>query len=209
MQILDPQVGAYLEGWLPPRDPVLTEMEKLAASKGFPIVGPLVGRLCFQMVKLVGARRIFEMGSGFGYSAYWMALALPEGGKIICTEGNKDNIERARIFFDQGGLTERAEFYHGDALELIQQFEGQFDIILNDVNKRDYPKVLDVVTPRVRPGGVLITDNMLWHGRVVEKQQDPDTEGVLKYTEVLYASREFWTTIVPLRDGVALSLKLA
>ena len=208
MQILDPRISDYVESLLPERDSVLHEMERLAQEKNFPIVGPLVGRLCYQMVRLVEARRVFEMGSGFGYSAYWMALALPENGKIICTERSEENIKRAEKFFQEGGQAEKVEFRHGDALEIIQTLEGQFDVILNDIDKRLYPQSLDLIVPRLRTGGLLITDNILWHGRVLEKSQDPDTEGVVKYTKWLFDSKELWTTIIPLRDGLALSLKL-
>ncbi len=208
MQILDPRISDYVESLLPERDSVLHEMERLAQEKNFPIVGPLVGRLCYQMVRLVEARRVFEMGSGFGYSAYWMALALPENGKIICTERSEENIKRAEKFFQEGGQAEKVEFRHGDALEIIQTLEGQFDVILNDIDKRLYPQSLDLIVPRLRTGGLLITDNIFWHGRVLEKSQDPDTEGVVKYTKWLFDSKELWTTIIPLRDGLALSLKL-
>ena len=208
MQILDPKISDYVESLLPERDSVLHEMERLAQEKNFPIVGPLVGRLCYQMVRLLEARRVFEMGSGFGYSAYWMALALPENGKIICTERSEENIERAEKFFQEGGQAGKVEFRHGDALEIIQTLEGQFDVILNDIDKRLYPQSLDLIVPRLRTGGLLITDNIFWHGRVLEKSQDPDTEGVVKYTKWLFDSKELWTTIIPLRDGLALSLKL-
>ncbi|NIR72877.1 O-methyltransferase [candidate division KSB1 bacterium] len=160
------------------------------------------------MAKATKAKRIFELGSGFGYSAYWMTLALPENGKIICTERSDENIKLAKNFFQQGKLLGKVEFHKGDALELIQQFEGQFDIILNDVDKQYYPRALELVVPRIRTGGLLITDNLLWHGRVVAPDNDPATQGILQYTKNVYASKELLTTIVPLRDGVGISLKL-
>ncbi|MFQ5752461.1 MAG: O-methyltransferase, partial [bacterium] len=156
----------------------------------------------------IHARRIFEMGSGFGYSAYWMAQALPDNGKIICTESSEKNINTAKEFFQRGGLSEKVEFHKGDALELIQQFEGQFDLILNDVDKERYPESLELIVARIRKGGILITDNMLWHGRVVESNPDRSTQGVLQYTKSVYTSKELWTTIIPLRDGVGISIKV-
>jgi predicted O-methyltransferase YrrM len=208
MQILDAKIYQYMTDLLPQPDSILQEMEQLAEERHFPIVGPLVGRLCFQLAKAIEAKRIFELGSGFGYSAYWMALALPEDGKIFCTEGSRENIRLARDFFQRGGLESKVEFLHGDALELIQQTEGLFDIIMNDVDKERYPTVLDIVIPRLRNGGLLISDNMFWHGQVIEANPDAGTQGVLEYTKSVYESEEVWTTIIPLRDGVGISLKL-
>ncbi len=208
MNLLDPEISRYLDELLPDRDPILLEMEKLAQDRQFPIVGPLVGRLCYQLVKTIHASRIFEMGSGFGYSGYWMAKALPENGKIICTESSTENIKRAANFFERGGLANKVEFRQGDALEIIQQVDGPFDVILNDVDKEDYPRALELMVPRLRKGGVLITDNLFWHGRVVEPHPDRATQGILQYTKSLYSSKELYTTIIPLRDGVGVSIKL-
>jgi len=181
MNILDQKIDRYLTELLPTHDPILLEMEKHASERNFPIVGPQVGRLCFQLVKMVNATRIFEMGSGFGYSAYWMALALPNDGKIICTEKSSDNIQLAREFFGRGYLLDKIEFRQGNALEVIQEYDEPFDVILNDINKEDYPRSLNLILPRLRAGGVLITDNLLWHGRVVEANPDAST-------------KEFWNT---------------
>lgn len=208
MNILDPQIDRYLSDLLPARDPVLLEMEKLAEERNFPIVGPLVGRLCFQLAKMISAARIFEMGSGFGYSAYWMALALPAGGKIICTEKSNENIQLAQDFFNHGGLADKVEFRKGNAVDIIQKLDGQFDLIMNDINKEDYPKSLDLILPRLRTGGVLITDNLIWHGRVVQPDPDAGTRGVQTYTRMIVEHPNLWTTVIPLRDGVGVSLKL-
>jgi len=207
--MLTPEINDYLEDLLPQRDPILLEMEELAERESFPIVGPLVGRLCAQIVQMIPARRIFEMGSGFGYSAYWMARALPDGGKIICSESSASNIEKAKSYFDRGGVSHLVDFHEGDALEIILQIEGQFDLIMNDVDKEQYPKVLELAVPRLRKGGLLITDNLLWHGRVLDENPDRATQAVLNYTKSLYESKHLWTTILPLRDGVGLSLKLS
>lgn len=209
MHLLAPDINAYLEGLLPERDPILLEMEELADRENFPIVGPLVGRLFAQLVQMIQGRRIFEMGSGFGYSAFWMAQALPDGGKIICSEGAVGNIEKAKAYFTRGGLLDRVEFREGDALEIIQQIEGQFDLIMNDVDKEQYPDVVQLAVPRLRKGGILLTDNLLWHGRVLDDNPDRATRAVVNYTRSLYDSKHLWTTILPLRDGVGLSLKLS
>ncbi|MCG8604933.1 O-methyltransferase [bacterium] len=206
MTILDPQIDDYLQRMIPKRDAILAEMEQLAAERGFPIVGPLVGRLCYQLVKMTGARRILEMGSGFGYSAYWMAMALPKGGRVIATEASKDNLELAEAFFRRGDLLDWVDLKHGDALEIVSEVNGQFDIIVNDIDKEDYPKSLDLILPKLRHGGVLITDNMLWQGRVIEAR-DAATQAIVDYTRRLYEHEELYSTIIPLRDGVAISVK--
>ncbi|MFQ5706162.1 MAG: O-methyltransferase [bacterium] len=208
MQLINAEIDRYLLEVTPRRPSILQEMEALARERNFPIVGPLVGRLCQQMVLATGAKRIFEMGSGFGYSAFWMAMVLPEEGKIICTERSQENIDLATAFFRRAGLLDKADFLRGDALDIIQEVEGQFDIIMNDVEKERYPQALDLMVPRVRKGGFIITDNMFWHGRVVEPNPGPDTMGVLQYTRRVCESKELLTTIIPLRDGVALSLKI-
>lgn len=207
MNIVDPKIEKYLSALLPERDAVLQEMEKMAAVQEFPIIGPLVGRLCYQLAKSIHAVRILELGSGFGYSAYWLAKALPEKGKIICTELSAENLKMAKDFFKSGGLIDKADFYEGDALEIIQQLEGQFDLIMNDVDKERYPESLCHIVARIRTGGLLITDNMLWHGRILDSNPDHQSQAILQYTKNLYEARDLWTTIIPLRDGVGISLK--
>jgi predicted O-methyltransferase YrrM len=207
MRTIDPQISGYLTEIIPKRDAILTEMEQLATERAFPIVGPMVGRLCYQLVKMTGAKEILELGSGFGYSAYWMAKALPSDGKVILTEASKENLALAEGFFVRANLLDKAELRHGNALEIISEVDGEFDIIVNDIDKEDYPKSLDLILPRLRRRGILITDNMLWQGRVVEEIRDPATQAILDYTKRLYEHEELYTTIIPLRDGVALSLK--
>ena len=138
MDIIHPDINNYLDVLLPERPRVMQEMEKLAKDRNFPIIGPQVGRILYQYTKLIGAKRIFEMGSGFGYSAYWFALALPEDGKVICTEAASNNIDLAEDYLKAAGLLHKAEFKKGDAIKILSQTSGPFDIILNDVDKDDY-----------------------------------------------------------------------
>lgn len=207
MEIVKANIEEYVTHLPAENDPVLQKMEALAVKEDFPIVGPLVGRLCSQLVKMVNAKRIFELGSGFGYSAYWMAKALPDGGNIICTEWSAENIQRAKRFFQETSLENKVEFHQGDALEILEKHDGQFDIIFNDIHKELYPVSLEIIVPRLRPGGVLITDNLLWDGLVLTENPDETTECILEYTKQIYASPELYTTIIPFRDGVGVSLK--
>ena len=184
-------------------------MEIYGQEHNFPIVGPTAGSFLHQMVLLTNPKRIFEMGSGFGYSAYWMAKALndPEA-KIICTEGATKNATRATSYFERGGIADKIDFKIGNALEIIEETTGFFDIIYNDIDKHEYPIAFQKAIPRLRKGGMFITDNLIWNGRVMGKDNEPSTVGVRELTRLLYESDQFFTTIVPLRDGLAVAIKL-
>jgi predicted O-methyltransferase YrrM len=208
MPIVDPRIERYLEELTPARDPVVAEMETLAAGRRFPIVGPLVGRLLFQLARAIGARAVFECGSGFGYSAWWFARAVGEGGRVVLTEGSIENCERARDYLSRAGLSGRVEIRQGDGLEILAAAAGPFDLIFCDIDKHQYPRVHPLLGARLRRGGLFVCDNLLWSGRVAGPERDPDTEGIRELTRLLYADPDLLTTILPLRDGVGISLRL-
>lgn len=209
IDLLNRDIDRYLNRLHRIEDPVPAEMEQLAAERNFPIVGPQVGRLLVLLTRLRQAKRILELGSGFGYSAYWFARALGSDGELILTEYRAKNLEQARTFLQRGGFSCRLDFHAGDALQLLDQIRGSFDIILNDIDKRDYPRAFDRASVRLNPGGLLITDNVLWSGRVLDPQpDDQDTQGVLDYTDRCFRHPDFFSVILPVRDGVAVSLKL-
>lgn len=208
--MIRPEIEGYLQRWVPDRDTVLREMEQHAAIRTFPIVGPLVGRLLAQLTSLVGAQQILELGAGFGYSAYWFARALPENGRVLAVERAVDNARLGQEYLERGGLTSKVQFVVGDGLELIQGLDGPFDIIFVDIEKEQYPASLALTLPRLRRGGLLITDNMLWSGKVVDaKSRDASTRAIQEYTRLLYETPNLYTTLIPLRDGVSVSLKLS
>jgi caffeoyl-CoA O-methyltransferase len=201
-------VDNYLYSMLPKRDEVLVEMEDYAAKHDVPIVGPAVARVLQQLAMLVNARTVFELGSAIGYSTIWWAQAVGEKGRVIYTDGDKKNAERARGYFERVGVTNRVTIHTGDALEFLSEQKQEFDIIFNDVDKEDYPRVLRLVSPRLRKGGLFITDNVLWSGRVAEKNPtDASTKAILEFNRKLYDAKEFYTTILPIRDGLAVALK--
>jgi len=208
MDIVNAHIVEYLLNVTPDRDDTLADMEQYALARNFPVVGPLVGRLLYQFAKMSRAERIFELGSGFGYSAYWFAKALGKDGRVICTDGNPDNAEHAQVYFHRGKIASKITFLVGDALKLIDEVEGQFDIIFNDIDKHQYPRAFRKAVPRLRRGGLLITDNALWSGKVLNHKPDSDTAGILTYNRLIYSSKELFTTIIPLRDGVSVSVKL-
>lgn len=208
MDILEPAIESYMESLLPSRHPVLVEMEAEAARRGFPIVGPLVGSLLALLARAVGARRALELGSGFGYSTFWLAQALPADGHITAIEADPDNARLAREYLARGGLEDRATFKTGDALELIEAESGHFDLIFNDIEKHSYPEVPAKTLPRLRTGGLLISDNALWGGRVTDSYPDTWTAGVQAYNRLVASDSSLTTTIIPIRDGVSVSLKV-
>ncbi len=206
-------IDEYVHGLLPERDDVLREMEERAQQRKIPIVGPAVGRFFFQLAQMIGAQTVFEMGSAIGYSTIWWARAVGGVGRVVYTDGDRRNADEARRYFARAGVAERIDIRVGDALELLSEEKGLFDIIFCDVDKDDYPRVLKLATPRVRKGGLFVTDNTLWHGRVIAAPGSPEaemetTKAVLEFNRALYASREFYPTLLPLRDGVSVGLKL-
>lgn len=209
MEITHPELEAYLEGLLPRRHPVLVEMEQEARRRGFPIVGPLVGSFLELIARSIGARRVLELGGGFGYSAFWFAQALPGEGRVVAFEHDPENVKLAQSYLEKGGLAGRVVFKTGDALELIETEPGPFDIIFNDIDKDSYPLVPPVALPRLRDGGLLISDNALWYGRVASPPDSEWTAGVQAYNRMVSSDDTLMTTIVPIRDGVAVTLKLA
>ncbi len=214
----DERVENYIYAMLPEREPVLQEMERQAKERDIPIVGPAVGRLFYQYARLLNAKTIFEMGSAIGYSTIWWANAVGAGGKVHYPDGSRKNADEARRYFQQAGVADRIEVHVGDALEILSERKEQFDILFNDVDKHDYPRVFQMAAARVRKGGLFITDNALWSGRVAyaagnpgltkESERQQQTEGVVELNRLLYSSQDWFTTIVPLRDGVAVAMRL-
>ena len=204
-----PAVEKYIYDILPDRDPVLREMEQQARERDIPIVGPAVARVFYQYARLINARKVFELGSAIGYSTIWWARAVGEGGEVFYTDGDPKKASEASGYFQRAGVKDRIHVGIGDAVEQFSKQKQEFDIVFNDIDKEGYPQVLDVVLPRLRRGGLFITDNVLWSGKVTqEKAKEESTRAIQEFNRRLYAMPEFFTTILPLRDGVAVSVKL-
>jgi caffeoyl-CoA O-methyltransferase len=201
------KIDGYLLSVLPKADPVLARMEKLALERGFPFIGPLVGQLLELLTRAAGARRVLELGSGFGYSAMHFARALPEDGVVVCTDGDSKNALKAEEFFRLARMLSKLEFHVGDALTEMDRTSGFFDIILLDVDKESYPESFRRAWPRLAVGGLFIADNLLWHGRVFTKDDQPSTRAVREFTQLIHDTPGAHTSILPLRDGVSVTLK--
>ena len=187
-------------------DPAVIAMEARGSKYNFPIVGRLVGIFLETMAKTINAERIFEFGSGYGHSAYWFARAMGENGTVICTDADKDNRQLAEQYLSQAGLWSQIDFQVGNAQEIFKSSEGNFDICYNDVDKGDYPEVWRMARERIRPGGLYIADNVLWHGRVaIENPVDivPGwTEAILEHNQLIFNDKDFDAFVNPTRDGV-------
>jgi len=205
--ITDPKIEKYMYDLLPPRDEVLAEIEAYAAEHKVPIIGPAVARFLASLVTLTKAKRIFELGSAIGYSTIWLARAAGPDAELHYSDGNPANAERARGYFKRAGVSGQIHIHVGDALTALASTAGSFDVIFNDVDKEGYPAVLDAAPERIRTGGLLITDNTLWGGRVLDPKSSTD-EGVSVFNQRFFASPLFYPALLPIRDGVSVGVKL-
>ncbi len=210
LQPVHPEVAAYLESLVPPRPPELEAMEAEAARTGFPIIGPAAGYFCYLIARLAGARAVFELGSGFGYSTAWFALAVREngGGVVHHTVWDAGLSRRARRHLAVLGLGELVRYHVGEAVQTLRDTPGPFDLVFNDIDKAGYPASLPVIRDRVRPGGVLIADNLLWQGRVLDPgDRSAETEGIREFTRLVTTDPGWAATVVPIRDGLLLAYR--
>lgn len=202
------KVHKYLDKVTPARPEVMAEMESYARKNGFPIIGPLVGRFLYQMATLSKARNVLELGSGYGYSAYWFSQAMGKRGRIVMTDGDKKNKKMAMDYLERAGLKSEFDFRVGNALRIARRLKGPFDIILNDIDKQGYPNTIETAARLLRKGGLFITDNIIWSGRVCDRDQDKTTKKIVEFTDKLYRDSRFFTTVLPLRDGISVATRL-
>jgi caffeoyl-CoA O-methyltransferase len=209
--ILIPDIARYLDSLVPPRPPELQAMERIAEASNFPIIGPASGQLCYLVARMIGARRVFELGSGFGYSTAWFARAVREngGGEVHHVVWDAELSSRARTHLEKLGYRDTVRFHVGEAVETLRATDGPFDLVFNDIDKRGYPASLDVIAAKLRPGGVLIIDNLLWSGRILDPEDhSPDTVGVREVTRRIMESDRWIASIVPIRDGVLVAYRV-
>jgi len=206
--LLVTDIENYLDKHVMPRHDVIKEMEDYAAEIEFPIVGPQVGQLLFILTRLSKATRVFEVGSGFGYSALWFGLAMGSRGQVIGTEYSEENISRAQDYLRRiDTLRSTIVFQNGEGIDILSETNDTFDIIFNDANKEDYPKIADLALPRLKKNGLLISDNVLWHGEVANVNPDSKTQGIIEYNKKIFNSEHYFSSIIPIRDGISVSIK--
>jgi len=213
---MEPLVAPALDAYLldlaksQHHDPVLEEMEERARQQGFPIIGPAVGRLLEVAARGIGTRRVMELGSGYGYSAYWFARAVGPSGSVVCTDGNASNARDAEAYLRRAGLWDRVRYRVGDALAGLAAEPGDFDVVYCDVEKRGYPECWQAASERIRVGGMYLCDNVLWSGRVADPgDSSDDTVAIREHNRLVCADTRYVSSIAPLRDGVMLALRVS
>jgi len=208
--LLPPHLTDYLTDLVPDRPQEMQEMEAYAEKIGFPIIGPVSGYLCYLVARMIGARRVFEMGSGYGYSTAWFAKAVDEngGGEVHHVVWDEELSKQARQHLGVLGYDGIVRYTIAEAVKTLKQTPGPFDIIFNDIDKEGYAASLPVITEKLRSGGMLIVDNMLWHGSVFDVQnRSASTTSIRKLTEMLVSSPDWIASLVPVRDGVMMAYK--
>ena len=214
MNITDPKIEEYIKAHLARHDePVVLEMEAEAKEKDFPIVGRMVGVVLEILARSIQAKRVFELGSGYGYSGYWFSRAVGPQGELHLTDGDPENEGKARDYLGRAGLWDPVTFHVGDAVESLTSVEGEFDIVYCDIDKHGYPAAWKAARERIRVGGLFICDNTLWSGRVVPDFDGEDrraewTAAIKEMNEAIAADEDFLSTILPIRDGDTVALRL-
>ncbi len=206
------EMQAYLISLIPERDPEIRAMEAYAQENGFPIVGPASAQFCYQIARMMGAKRVFEMGSGYGYSTAWFARAVQEngGGEVHHVVWDEGLSQKARQHLSTLGYAGIVQYHVNEAVQTLQETEGPFDLIFNDIDKQAYADSLAVIEKKLRPGGVLLVDNMLWQGLVYKEGEEPteDTKGIQELTRLLTTDPSWIVSLLPLRDGVMMGYKV-
>jgi predicted O-methyltransferase YrrM len=211
---MDDAVEDYLTGLarLEHDDPVLVEMEARAEEHGFPIIGRSTGRYVELAARSVGARRVMELGSGYGYSAYWFARAVGPGGRVICTDGNPANAALAEEYLRRAGVWDRVRYRVGDALDGFAAEPGDFDVVYCDVDKLGYPDCWRAARERIRVGGLWLCDNVIWSGHVAtgtDRDGLPGwTAAIQEHNRLVAEDDRFVGSIVPVRDGMMAALRV-
>jgi caffeoyl-CoA O-methyltransferase len=204
------QINDYLSTLVPDRPDEMKEMEAYAEQTGFPIIGPVCGYLCYQVARMISAHSVFELGSGYGYSTAWFAKAVLEngGGRVHHTVWDEQLSQQARAHLEKLGYNSFMEYHVAEAIQTLESTPGPFDLIFNDIDKECYPESLPMIHQKLRPGGVLIVDNLLWGGHVFDEDgNDRSTEGVRELTRLLTTDPDWISTIIPIRDGMMLAFR--
>lgn len=210
MTLLSQEVAQHIDSLVPTRPAELAEMEAHAAATEFPIIGPAAGQFCYVMARAAGAKRVFEMGSGFGYSTAWFARAVQEngGGEVHHVVWDEALSAQARRWLAMLGYQATVKYHVGEAIETLRGSEGDYDVVFNDIDKQDYPASLPVITEKLRSGGLMIVDNILWSGRIFDPDDhSPATEGVRELTREVTADPRWSVTVAPIRDGLLVARK--
>ncbi|MFW5911142.1 MAG: O-methyltransferase [Halolamina sp.] len=212
-------IQRYVRATGPSHSEIQSEMAAYADEHDFPIVGPDAGAVLRLLARLTDAERVVEFGSGYGYSATWFLAGGADG--IVLTEIDADELDMAREFLSRAGVADRATFEHGDALEIVEAYDGPFDVAFLDHDKKRYAMGFDVVREKVPEGGVIVADNMTKGPVDVELLADyfadgtalPDdagdgNRGVVEYVEHVRTHPAFESFVLPVGSGLCLSTRV-
>lgn len=206
---IDSRLAEYIDALANRGGDALTKIEDEGLADDWPIVGAAEGSFLHILARAVGAHRILELGAAIGYSGTWWARALPPDGELITVEADPDTAKMAEANLVRMGVKDRVRILVGPAEEILEDLDGPFDLIFVDINKEGYPKVLEGCIRRLRVGGLLVTDNVLWHGAVADpRDRTKDATAIRTYNERLAKDPRMLASILPLRDGVSVALKL-
>jgi predicted O-methyltransferase YrrM len=209
MKIVDPRVETYMAARLSRFDePVLLEMEAEAAARDFPIVGRNVGVTLEVLARSIGARRVIELGSGFGYSGYWHSRAVGSEGELHLTDGDPENEHKAGDYLGRAGLSGPVRFHVGDAIDTLSMLDGDFDIVFSDIDKRQYPDAWRSARERIHVGGLYICDNVISYGSGNVIEGGGAADAVLEHNAMIADDERFVSTIVPTREGVMVAVRI-
>jgi predicted O-methyltransferase YrrM len=212
-RIVPDAIERYLSGLNHQSDAVLAEVAREGDAQQLPLVDAEVGALLQVLARAANARRVLEIGTAIGYSGIWLARALPPGGMLLTMEMNAERARVAKANFERAGVADRTSVIVGDAQRMLAKVSGPFDLIFQDGDKRQYEPLLDRLVDLLRPGGLLVTDNVLWDGEVVpgfvtSPQRDAaDTRAIAAYNERINSHPRLMTATVPLRDGLAIAVR--
>lgn len=206
---LNEELYNYIVATFVEEDDVLKDVVEQANRKGFPLiqVSPENGKFLHMLVRMIKARNVLEIGTLTGYSAIWMARALPEDGKLVTLEISKEHSESAIENFVKAGLGNKIELICGDALEYLETIKNSmFDFVFIDADKERYPVYLDRVAGIVNKGGLLCADNTLRNGEITSTQPDRGTEGVQIFNKMIARDPRFVSLLIPISDGLTVGL---
>ena len=208
MSITYDYIDDYLYRIARTRDPLLERMEEYAETNNVPIIGPLVGRFLYNLAKTSQSKKVLEIGTAIGYSGIWLARAItPVKGSLTTIDMSPERVKVARKNIAEAGLDKSVKIIEGNALEILPTLKDEYDLIFLDSDKDAYPDAFRMSIPRLRKGGLFVADNALWGGEVAKGGKSKDTQSMIKFNKLVTDSRELSTVIVPLRDGVLVSLK--
>ncbi len=201
-------IDDYLYRIAPPRDRLLEKMEESADSRGVPIIGPLVGRFLYNLAKSSRCKRVLEIGTAIGYSGIWLGRAVAiEKGTIVTIEKDPERADEAEKNIAEAGLQKVIRVVRGDAMKVLPDLKGEFDMVFLDSDKEIYPAAFKECVRLLRKGGLFVADNALWGGDVAKGGTSAPTRAMIRFNKEVSGLPGMSTVILPLRDGVLVGLK--